>query len=438
MPIWNEEFETMPRADMSNLQFERLKSLVERVGKTSPFYKKKLAEAGVSADDLNSLADIGKLPFTSKDELRYNYPWGMFTVPLKEVVRVHASSGTTGKPIVGGYTWADLKVWTEVMARAVTAAGVTAADVVHNGYGYGLFTGGLGFHLGAEAVGATVVPASAGLTKRQLMLMEDFGATVLCCTPSYSLVIAEEAAAEGIDLKQRLKLRVGLFGAEPWTEKMREEIEAALNLEAFDNYGLTEMIGPGVSVECEHHHGMHIFEDHFYPEIIDPSSGEALGYGVEGELVFTTLTKEAMPLIRYRTRDRTTLHAEPCACGRTLVRMDKVLGRTDDMLVVRGVNIFPSQIERVLLEFSELEPHYQIVVDRGRHELDSLEVWVEAADRLFMPVDTTQLDDLRHRVETRLHEALITRCTVRLMKPYSIERSQGKAVRVVDKRQLQN
>jgi phenylacetate-CoA ligase len=438
MPIWNEEFETMPRAEMRELQLERLKALVERLTRTSPFYRKKLAEAGVSAADLTSLADIAKLPFTTKDELRYNYPWGMFAVPLKEVVRVHASSGTTGKPIVGGYSRADLKLWEEVMARTVSAAGITADDVVHNGYGYGLFTGGLGFHMGAEAVGATVVPASSGLTKRQLMLMEDFGATVLTCTPSYSLVIAEEAAAEGIDIKQRLKLRVGMFGAEPWTEKMREEIEAALYLAAYDIYGLTEMIGPGVSVECEHHNGLHVFEDNFYPEIIDPSSGEPLGYGVEGELVFTTLTKEAMPLLRYRTRDRTILHPEICACGRTLVRMDKVLGRTDDMLIVRGVNIFPSQIERVLLEFSDLEPHYQIIVDRGRHELDSLEVWVEAADPLFMPVQTARLDELQRQVETRLKEALITRCSVKLMKPHSIERSQGKAVRVVDKRQLQN
>lgn len=438
MSIWNDEFETMPRAEMSRLQLERLRAVVERLTRTSPFYRQKFAEAGVKADDIQSLADIAKLPLTTKEELRYNYPWGMFTVPLKEIVRVHASSGTTGKPVVGGYTRADLKMWEEVMARTVTAAGITQDDVVHNGYGYGLFTGGLGFHLGAEAVGATVVPASAGLTKRQLMLMEDFGATVLTCTPSYSLVIAEEAAAEGIDIKERLKLRVGVFGAEPWTQKMRQEIEAALHLDAYDIYGLTEVIGPGVSVECQHHNGLHIFEDHFYPEVIDPSGGEPLGYGVEGELVFTTLTKEAMPIIRYRTRDRTTLHAEKCACGRTIVRMEKVLGRTDDMLIVRGVNIFPSQIERVLLEFSELEPHYQIIVDRGKHELDSLEIWVEGVDSLFMPVDTHHLDELQQRIETRLHEALIIRCSIKLMKPRTIERSLGKAVRVVDKRTLNN
>jgi phenylacetate-CoA ligase len=436
MPIWNPEFETMPREDLSKLQLERLKALVERAAKTIPFYQKKLAEAGVSADDLKSLDDMARLPFTTKEDLRHGYPWGMFAVPLQEVVRVHASSGTTGKPIVGGYTRADLEMWAEVMARTVVAGGVTADDVVHNGYGYGLFTGGLGFHIGAETVGATVVPASSGLTRRQLMLMEDFGATVLTCTPSYSLVIAEEAIAAGIDLKERLKLRVGFFGAEPWTEKMREEIEAALNLKAYDIYGLTEIIGPGVSIECEHRTGLHIFEDHFYPEIIDPSSGEPLGYGVEGELVFTTLTREATPVIRYRTRDRTALHAEKCACGRTIVRMEKVLGRTDDMLIVRGVNVFPLQIERVLLEFSELEPHYQIIVDRGKHELDTLEIWVEGIDSLFMPIDPHRIERLEREIEERLHESLIISCTVKLMKPQSIERSLGKAKRVVDKREL--
>jgi phenylacetate-CoA ligase len=311
---------------------------------------------------------------------------------------------------------------------------MTAEDIMHNCYGYGLFTGGLGFHLGAETIGATVVPVSSGLTRRQVMLLEDFGATALACTPSYALVIAEEAAAQGIEVKARFKLQVGLFGAEPWSEKMREEIEAALHLRAYDSYGLTEIIGPGVAIECSQRHGMHIFEDHFYPEIIDPSSGEVLGYGVEGELVLTTLTKEGMPLIRYRTRDRTMLHAEPCACGRTLVRMEKVLGRTDDMLIVRGVNVFPSQIERVLLEFSDLEPHYQIMISRGRHELDSLEIWVEGIDSLFMPVDTVRLEHLENTVKTRLREALAVNCTVKLMKPQTIERSLGKAVRVVDKR----
>jgi phenylacetate-CoA ligase len=438
MPIWNPDFETMPRGELEKLQFERLKALVERAAHASPFYRRKLAEAGVGADDLNGLADIAKLPFTTKEELRDHYPWGMFTVPLKDVVRLHASSGTTGKPVVGGYTRGDLDTWAEVMARTVTTAGITADDIVHNGYGYGLFTGGLGFHLGAEAVGALVVPASAGLTRRQLMLMEDFEATVVTCTPSYALVIAEEAGAAGIDIKKRLKLRVGVFGAEPWTEKMRNEIEAALNLTAYDIYGLTEIIGPGVSIECEHHDGLHIFEDHFYPEIIDPSTGEPLAYGAEGELVFSTLTKEAMPLIRYRTRDRTTLHPEICGCGRTMIRMEKVLGRTDDMLIVRGVNVFPSQIERVLLEFSQLEPHYQIFVDRGKRELDTLEIWVEGTDSLFLPVDTDRIVELEKKIEKRLKEALIISCSVKLTKARTIERSIGKAVRVVDRRQLDN
>jgi phenylacetate-CoA ligase len=434
--IENPKYEMMVRPELARLQLERLKAVVERAAARSPFYQQKLAEAGVGAEAIKSLADIARLPFTTKEEMRYHYPWGLLAVPLKEVVRVHASSGTTGKPVVAGYTRADLALWAEVMARTLTSTGVTAEDIMHNCYGYGLFTGGLGFHLGAETLGATTVPVSSGLTRRQLMLLEDFGATVLACTPSYALVIAEEAAAQGIEIKERLKLRIGVFGAEPWTEKMREEIEAALHLKAYDCYGLTEIIGPGVAIECQQRHGLHIFEDHFYPEIIDPSSGEPLGYGEEGELVLTTLTKEAMPLIRYRTRDRTVLHAEPCACGRTLVRMEKVLGRTDDMLIVRGVNVFPSQIERVLLEFEELEPHYQIMISRGRHELDSLEIWVEGADDLFMPVDTVRLEALEQAVKTQMREALGVNCTVKLMKPQTIERSVGKAVRVVDRRKL--
>jgi len=308
--------------------------------------------------------------------------------------------------------------------------------VVHNAYGYGLFTGGLGFHLGAEKVGATVVPISGGLTRRQVMLMEDFGATALTCTPSYSLVIAEEAADMGVDVKKRMKLRVGIFGAEPWSEKMRLEIEAKLGLQAFDIYGLTEIIGPGVSVECEQHNGLHIFEDHFLPEIIDPDSGEQLGYGEEGELVFTSLTKTAMPVIRYRTRDRTVLHAEKCGCGRTMVRMEKVLGRTDDMLIVRGVNVFPQLVEKTLLSIEDLEPHYQIVVDRPKDQLDVLEVWVEAAPRLFNPVDTRAIEKLREKTEQELAQTLGVTAAVQLMGPRTIERSMGKAVRVVDKRQL--
>jgi phenylacetate-CoA ligase len=318
----------------------------------------------------------------------------------------------------------------------VTSAGVTGKDVVHNAYGYGLFTGGLGFHLGAERVGAAVIPMSGGLTRRQVMLMEDFGATVLTCTPSYALVIGEEAAEMGVDFKKRMKVKVGIFGAEPWTEKMRHEIEDKLGVKAYDIYGLTELIGPGVSVECEHHTGMHIQEDHFLAEIIDPTTGERLPYGEEGELVFTTLTKEAMPVIRYRTRDRTILHADKCACGRTTVRMEKVLGRTDDMLIVRGVNVFPQLIEKTLLSIEDIEPHYQIVIDRPKDQLDTLEVWVEASPRLFQPIDTRRLDELQNRVAHELFQALGISASIKLMGPKSIARSEGKAKRVVDKRDL--
>ena len=436
MPIWNPEAETMPRPELEKLQTARLRELVERAEAKLPFYQGKFKEAGVSATDIRSVDDLQRLPFTEKSDLRDHYPFGFFTVPLEQVVRIHASSGTTGKPTVGGYTREDLDLWAEVMARTVSCAGITAKDVVHNAYGYGLFTGGLGFHLGAEKVGATVVPISGGLTRRQVMLMEDFGATALTCTPSYSLVIAEEAADMGVDIKKRMKLRVGIFGAEPWSEKMRLEIEAKLGLEAFDIYGLTEIIGPGVSMECEQHNGLHIFEDHFLPEIIDPDSGERLGYDQEGELIFTALTKTAMPVIRYRTRDRSVLHAETCGCGRTMVRMEKVLGRTDDMLIVRGVNVFPQLVEKTLLSIEDLEPHYQIVVDRPKDQLDVLEVWVEAAPRLFNPIDTRAIEKLRERAEQELAQTLGVSANVQLMGPRTIERSMGKAVRVVDKRQL--
>jgi phenylacetate-CoA ligase len=436
MPIWNPEAETMPRPELEKLQTARLRALVERVEAKVPFYQQQFKKAGVTAKDIKSLDDLQRLPFTQKSDLRDHYPFGFFTVPLEQVVRIHASSGTTGKPTVGGYTREDLDLWAEVMARTVSCGGITAKDVVHNAYGYGLFTGGLGFHLGAEKVGATVIPISGGITRRQVMLMEDFGATALTCTPSYSLVIAEEAADMGVDVKKRMKLRVGIFGAEPWSEKMRAEIEAKLGLEAFDIYGLTEIIGPGVSVECEQHNGLHIFEDHFLPEIIDPDSGERLDYGQEGELVFTALTKTAMPVIRYRTRDRTVLHAEKCGCGRTMVRMEKVLGRTDDMLIVRGVNVFPQLVEKTLLSIEDLEPHYQIVVDRPKDQLDVLEVWVEASPRLFNPIDTRAIEQLRGKAEQELAQTLGVSAIVQLMGPRTIERSMGKAVRVVDKRQL--
>ena len=436
MSIWNKEAETMSREGLKELQGQRLRQAVEYVSKRVPFYQRKFKEAGIKPEDIHGLDDIGRLPFTTKGDLRNEYPFGMFAVPLEEVVRIHASSGTTGKPTVGGYTRNDLKIWGEVMARTVTSAGVTAKDVAQNAYGYGLFTGGLGFHLGFETVGATTIPVSGGLTERQLMLMEDFGATVLSCTPSYSIVLAEEAEAAGIDFKKRMKLRVGIFGAEPWTNEMRQTIEERLGLVSFDIYGLTEIIGPGVSVECEHHNGLHIFEDHFLPEIIDPDTGASLPYGEEGELVFTTLTKEAMPVIRYRTRDLTILHAEKCECGRTLVRMEKIRGRTDDMLIIRGVNVFPSLVESTLLSVDGLEPYYQIVVDRPKDQLDKLEVLVEARKSYFEPVDMQALEELRKRAEHTLSSGLGVGVDVKLMGPHTIERSIGKAKRVVDKRDL--
>ncbi len=438
MPIWNPDFECMERSDLDKLQGERLKQIAAYAYHKIPIYRRKFEELGIAPDDINGLDDLGRLPFTTKQDLRDEYPFNNFAVPVEEVVRLHASSGTTGKPTVGGYTQNDLDLWAEVMARTVTSCGVTSKDVAHNAYGYGLFTGGLGFHLGYQTVGATVVPVSGGLTRRQLMLMEDFGATVITCTPSYSLVLAEEAAELGIDFKSRMKVRVGIFGAEPWTEEMRVKIENRLNLEAYDIYGLTEIIGPGVSVECEHHNGMHIFEDHFLPEIIDPKTGGQLPFGEEGELVFTTLTKEAMPVIRYRTRDRTVLHQEKCACGRTMVRMEKVRGRTDDMLIVRGVNVFPSLIEKALLSVDGLEPQYQIILDRPKDRLDKLEIWVEASLTFFEPIDTQALENLRKTAENELSQTLGISARVKLMGPSTIERSIGKAVRVVDKRKLYN
>ncbi len=433
--IWNEEFETMPRPELEKLQLERLKKAVAWATERVPFYQRLYAEAGVSADDLKSLEDIARLPFTVKQDLRDHYPFGMFAVPVNDLKQVHATSGTTGKMTVTGYTDSDMEVWAEVMARVYTAGGATADDIVHNAYGYGLFTGGLGFHIGAERIGATVIPVSGGLTRRQIEIMQDFGSTILTCTPSYALVIAEEAAAMGVDFRRDTKLMAGIFGAEPWTERMREEIEEKMGLEAYDIYGLAEIIGPGVSVECPYHNGLHIAEDHFFPEIIDPDTGEPLGYGQLGELVFTTLTKEGLPLIRFRTRDRTTLHAEKCACGRTMVRMEKVLGRTDDMLIIRGVNVFPSQIEYVLLQFEELEPQYMIFVDRAEDRLDTLEVWVEASRPLYDRGEDA-VKEAAEKVKKELHDTLYISAIVRVVGPGSIERSMGKARRVVDRREL--
>ena len=427
--------ESMDRQERESLQLGRLQELVARLGAAVPHYRRHFDKSGVKSDSIRSLEDLERLPFTTKQDLRDGYPFGMFAVPLERVVRLHASSGTTGKSTVIGYTERDMEIWSEVMVRSLGAADVTAADVVHNAYGYGLFTGGLGFGLGAETIGAATVPASGGFTKRQLMLMEDFGATILCCTPSYALVLAETAREEGIDFPGRMKLRAGFFGAEPWSESIRGEIERRLGLTAFDVYGLSEIIGPGVSVECNEHDGLHIAEDHFLPEVVDPESGARLPDGSEGELVFTTLTKEGLPLLRYRTRDRVRLSREPCACGRTTARMSKLLGRTDDMLIIRGVNVFPSQVEQALLQVDGLAPQYQIVVDRTADRLDDLEVWVECSEDVHRGGEPA-LVQIQEQAINAVQQSLGIRVKLRVVGPRQIPRSQGKAVRVVDRRDL--
>jgi len=431
--IWDVPHETMSRADLQALQLQRLQTQVVRVYEKVPFYRQKLMEQGLTPQAIRSYEDLYKLPFTYKRDFRDNYPLGLTAVPKEQIVRLHASSGTTGKPTVVAYTAGDIDTWSEVMARTLTAAGVTKHDVVHNAYGYGLFTGGLGFHYGAERVGAMVIPMSGGATKRQIMLLQDLGSTVLCCTPSYALFLAETALEMGVDLRES-SLRVGIFGAEPWTQRMRAEIESKLGLKAIDIYGLSEVIGPGVSVECEYQAGLHIFEDHFLAEVVDPATGEPLPYGTRGELVFTTLTKEALPVIRYRTGDITSLNAEPCACGRTLVRMEKISGRTDDMLIVRGINVFPSQIETVLLQVEGVQPHYQIIVDRQR-TLDDLEVWVEVSEEVFAD-DIRGLQALEGRIRDELRNMLGITARVKLVEPKSIQRSEGKAKRVIDRREV--
>jgi len=428
-----DEVETISRGEMQRLQVERLRDGIERVSQNVPFYREKLAESGMTARNIRSLEDLARLPFTTKSDLRDNYPFGLLAVPMKQVIRVHASSGTTGKPTVVAYTRNDINLWSDLMARVYAAAGVTEDDVVHNAYGYGLFTGGLGFHYGAERLGAAVVPVSGGNTRRQLMIMRDFKSTVLCCTPSYALLIAEVAEGEGIDLDS-LPLKVGIFGAEPWSERMREEIESRLGIVALNSYGLSEVIGPGVSIECTEQQGMHIFEDHFIPEIIDPDSNERLPDGEMGELVLTCITKEALPLVRYRTRDRTRLVHEKCACGRATVRMERIVGRTDDMIIVRGVNVFPSQIEAVLLQVENIEPHYQILIDRTADYTDELDVLVEAPAGVYG--DKDGLIQLEKRLSYEVQSALGITCKVRVVGPQEIARSEGKAVRVVDKRTL--
>jgi len=432
--IWDEEFETLPREALEALQLKRLTATVERVYATVPFYRKQFEACGVKPGDLKSLKDLARFPFTTKIDLRDNYPFGLFSAPLEQVVRIHASSGTTGKPTVVGYTRRDINTWSELMARSLSAAGVRKTDIIHNAYGYGLFTGGLGVHYGAEKLGASVIPISGGNTKRQIVIMQDFGSTVLTCTPSYALFLAEMAAEMGVDVK-KLKLRVGIFGAEPWSEKMRAEIENKLPIQALDIYGLSEVIGPGVSIEClEGRRGLHIFEDHFIPEIINPETGEALPYGEKGELVFTTITKEAFPLIRYRTRDISVLYPELCRCGRTHVRMERVSGRSDDMLIIRGVNVFPSQIESVLMNIEGVEPHYLLIVDR-QGNLDTLDVQVEVNEKVFSD-EIKNLQFLSRRIEKEIKDLLGVNAGVKLVEPKSLQRSEGKAQRVIDKRKI--
>ncbi len=430
--IWNDEFETLPREAIESLQFKRLRQTLDRVYATVPFYQEHFRKAKVTPDLLKSLDDLRRFPFTLKQDMRDNYPYGLFAVPLAQIVRIHASSGTTGKPTVVGYTRRDIESWAELMARSFVAAGAHQGDVIHNAYGYGLFTGGLGAHYGAEKLGASVIPMSGGNTKKQIMIMQDFGSTVLTCTPSYSLFLAETAAEIGLDIRN-FKVRIGIFGAEPWSEKMRDEIEEKLNLTAVDIYGLSEILGPGVAIEChEAQNGLHMWEDHFLPEIIDPETGEVLPDGEKGELVITTITKEGIPLIRYRTRDITRLIAEPCICGRTHKRIERLSGRSDDMLIIRGVNVFPSQIESILVNIEGIEPHYQLIVDRDDN-LDALEVQVEVNERTFSD-EIKVLQDLSGRIRKEIKDLLGVTCKVRLVEPKSIARSEGKAKRVIDNR----
>jgi len=431
--VYNPEIESMDREKLAELQLERLKDTVKRCEEMVPFYRMKLRERGVSWRDIKTLDDIEKLPFTTKADLRDNYPFGMFAVPTRDIVRIHASSGTTGAPTVVGYTNRDIDVWAELVARALVACNGDSSDVFQVAYGYGLFTGGLGLHYGVEKLGGSVIPISGGNTKRQIRMMADLGTTVLACTPSYALFMGETAQEMGVDFKE-LKLKSGIFGAEPWSDNMREKIERLLNLSAFDIYGLSEVMGPGVSIECEQKNGLHIFEDAFIAETIDTETQDKLPIGEQGELVFTTINKHGMPLLRYRTRDVTTLTDEKCGCGRTHVRMRRVRGRSDDMLIIRGVNVFPSQIETVLMQIEGLSPHYQIIVER-EGGLDMLEVQVEVSEELFSD-RIRQLEELQEVITAEIESYLGIGVKVMLMEPRSIARSEGKAIRVIDNREI--
>ncbi|HPY86608.1 MAG TPA: phenylacetate--CoA ligase [Spirochaetota bacterium] len=429
--IWNEKYETMKSADMKKHQSDKLVNLVNKVYDKVPFYREKMDTLGIKPSDIKSISDIVKLPFTSKDDMREVYPYGLLACDKKDIVEIHTSSGTTGKPVVDAYTSNDVEIWSEVMARTFAMGGANEDDVVQIAYGYGLFTGGLGAHYGAKKLGAMVIPISAGNSKRQLSIMRDFGTTILACTPSYSLYIAEIAAEEKIEIKG---LKAGFFGAEPWSESMRKEIEEKLKIKAYDIYGLTEIIGPGVASECECQDMLHINEDHFYPEIINPETGKVLPDGEKGELVFTTLTKEGTPIIRYRTRDITYLDRSPCKCGRTTVRMHRLLGRTDDMLIIRGVNVFPSQIEEVLLKLENIEPHYQLLVSR-KDKMDFIEVQIEMNEKLFSD-EMKNLSQTEKMIEQELYKTLNIHTKVKLVEPKSIPRSEGKAKRIIDQRQI--
>ena len=431
--IWNPNKECMPREQMRELQGKRLCKLVQYVYHNVPFYRHKMQEMDLTPDDIREIEDITKLPFTTKQDLRDNYPYGLMAAPLSEVVRVHASSGTTGNPTIVGYTRRDLSIWSEVMSRCLSAYGVTREDTFSVSYGYGLFTGGLGAHYGVENLGATVIPASTGNTEKHVRLIRDLHITGIACTPSYALYLVEVVERMGIR-KEELGLRIGAFGAEPWTENMRQEIQSRLGLKGYNIYGLSEIMGPGVSYECQEQYGSHINEDHFYPEIIDPVTCQNLPYGTQGELVFTTLTKEGMPLLRYRTKDLTSLIADPCPCGRTSVRMTPIMGRSDDMLIIRGINVFPSQVESVILGMKEFEPQYLLVVDR-KNNLDTLEVQVEVR-RDFFSDDIGSMLKLKKTLSDRLKSVLSISAEVKLVEPNSIARSQGKSKRVIDNRVL--
>lgn len=431
--IWNEEAECISKDEMEELQLKRLQDVVKRAYENVPYYKKRFDEVGIRPEDIQTLSDIQKLPFTTKDDLRNAYPFGMFAVPRREIVEVHTSSGTTGKPTVSGYTREDIEIWSEVMARGLRMFGLTEDDIIQNTHGYGLFTGGFGVHYGAQNIGATVIPISTGQTRRQIEIMKDFGTTVLIFTPSYGLYLAEVAEEEGLG-KNEMKLKSIGFGAEMWTEEMRQEIQRRFNAPAYNIYGLTEIMGPGVALECPEQDGLHVMEDHFYPEIIDTQNQNVLPRGEKGELVLTTLTRHGMPIIRFRTKDITSLKDGKCSCGRTMVKMERITGRTDDMLKIRGVAVFPSQIEKALLKMDGIEPHYQIIATRPQH-LDELEVQVETSPEIFSD-EVKELVGIKNRIENFIHNEIGLRVNVTLVEPKTLPRSEGKAVRVIDKREL--